>query len=265
MSIESEIRERAGALGFAAVGITDASPIDARAHLDAAIEAGRNASMRWLARDPARRCDPTSLLPDARSVICCAYPYTERGLPPHAAAPDTRRARFARSAEYHEVMREKLDALWATIAEGHPNARAKICVDTSPLLEKALAQRAGLGWIGKHTLLVNEALGSFFVLGEIITDLDLAPNTPAENRCGDCRACLDACPTAALIAPYHLDARRCISYLTIEAPRHNPEDVPSHESRVTSHGFTYGCDICQEACPYNALHRDPPFEENVDM
>ena len=266
------IRKRAIELGFGACGVTTADPVDVGVHLVDAIRDGRTADMKWLARDPAARCDPASLLPGAKSVICCALAYGDRGLPraeapllckegmgevdhdlPPPNLPLTKGeecvARFARGADYHEVVREKLEGLWKSIEGKARDVQAKLCVDTSPILEKALAQRAGLGWIGKHTILLNEELGSWFVLGEIITDLELGPDAPVDDMCGDCRCCLEACPTGAIVDGRVLDARKCISYLTIEVPR---LDSPSHESRVTSHGFSYGCDICQEACPYNS-------------
>lgn len=274
------IREKGKALGFTRIGVTSAAPVDAEEHLRTAIADGRIAQMHWLARNPARRCDPTALLPGARSVICCALPYGEHGChseqgeesPCSCNAGDSsltlrmtsQVARYARGADYHDVVRAKLEALRAAILERAPGTRAKLCVDTSPILEKALAQRAGIGWIGKHTVLVNETLGSWFVLGEILTDLELEPDAPAIDRCGTCRACLDACPTGALPEPRVLDARRCISYLTIEARPHRliehqacdggqapRSSAPSdHVSRVTCHE-AYGCDRCQEACPYN--------------
>jgi epoxyqueuosine reductase len=204
--------------------------------------------MGWLARDPERRCDPRSLLSGARSVICCALAYGNAGLSgPGTRNPEPGRARFARGADYHVVVKEKLKQFWKTIHEKNPNARSKICVDTSPILEKALAARAGLGWIGKHTVLINRELGSWFVLGEIITDIEIEPDSPAPNMCGDCTKCIDACPMKAITSPQQLDARKCISYLTIEAPRLSSS---THHSRLTAHG-SYGCDLCQEACPYN--------------
>ena len=243
------IKSKAGELGFGAVGVTSADPVDAGAHLDDAIGGGRVAEMGWLARDPKARCDPRSLLSGARSVICCALAYGDEGLS-RLGTRDSKLgkvARFARGADYHVVVKEKLEELWKTIHEEAPDARSKICVDTSPILEKALAARAGLGWIGKHTVLLNREFGSWFVLGEVITDIEIEPDSPASNMCGECRKCMDACPTKAITSPQELDARRCISYLTIEAPRLAP---PSPGSRVPSPG-SYGCDLCQEACPYN--------------
>ncbi len=154
-------------------------------------------------------------------------------------------ARFARGADYHTAVRDKLEAIAMELNKHVPEARTKCCVDTSPLLEKALAARAGIGWIGNHTLLINPSLGSWFVLGEIVTDVAIEPDAPIEGGCGDCRACLDACPTRALEGG-RLDARRCIAYLTIEHKGGMPSDVAAHIPEGA-----YGCDVCQEACPFN--------------
>lgn len=249
-SLKGEILSAAAGLGFAAAGVTTAEPVDGRA-LFAAIDEGRIRDMAWLARDPKKRCDPASLLPGARSVICCALVYGEEGISTKGSSPRPRWiARFARGAEYHAEVRMRLEKLSEALRACVPGARVRCCVDTSPLLEKALAQRAGLGWIGKHTVLLNERLGSWFVLGEVVTDVSLPLDVPALPRCGDCCACLDACPTKALIAPGVLDASRCLSYLTIEHRGEGPE-----EFRPFLIPDMVGCDLCQEACPYNATPR----------
>jgi len=243
------IKSRAAKLGFSRTGMTTADPVDAERYLRGAIEGERIAEMKWLARDPSARCDPRALLSGARSVICCALAYGDEGFPSRESriSSHEKRARFARGADYHVVVRQKLEELWKAICERAPYARCRICVDTSPILEKALAARAGIGWIGKHTVLIDRDLGSWFVLGEIVTDIEIEPDSPIENMCGDCMKCIDACPTKAIDSPQELDARKCISYLTIEAPR---ICSASHELRVTSHD-SYGCDLCQEVCPYN--------------
>ncbi len=260
------IKREAADLGFALVGFTTAHPVDQKAYLAAAISEGRIGTMNWLARDPAKRCDPASLLPGARSVICCALQYGEKGIRPLPATPATqptnviarseatkqspsaekRKARFARGLDYHKVVHSKLEELWDNIKQRAPDAHAKFCVDTSPILEKALAARAGVGWIGKHTILINEKLGSWFVLGEIITDLKIEPDEPAKDLCADCTLCINACPTNALKASHTLDANLCVSYLTVE----HKGKVPSHMRQFIPEG-AYGCDICQTACPYN--------------
>lgn len=234
--MKSQLLSKAGELGFISCRITTANPIPSD-NLVTWLSENRHGTMRYMARDPQARCDPSSLLPGAKSVICCALKYDYQGV--------GRRARFARGPDYHIVVREKLAAIVREIERMVPSARTKCCVDTSPIMEKALAQRAGLGWIGKHSILVNPHFGSWFVLGEIITDVELEPDGPMENRCGDCRRCLDACPTSALDGS-SLDARRCISYLTIEF-KDMIDPQFTHEIAEGS----YGCDICQEVCPYN--------------
>ena len=199
-------------------------------------------------------------------MICCALAYGEDGLKDSQCGQYSQdgRARFARGAEYHAEVMLRLGLVWDAVKRRAPKARAKLCCDTSPILEKALAQRAGLGWIGKHTVLVNRELGSWFVLGEIITDIEIEPDPPHEDMCGDCTKCLDACPTKAIVSPRELDARLCISYLTTGRTgpgTRNQEPgkafrVPGSRSQVPDcrsqiPGSEYGCDLCQEACPYN--------------
>lgn len=269
---KSFIIEKALGAGFALAGITTAAPVAEMQHLQLAIADRRIGDMRWLERAPESRCDPRALLPGAKSVICCALAYGESGIETECVPPlckegvgevdragstppilplqrggeKDRRARFARGADYHKVVREKLTQLWGSIKEHAPDACAKLCVDTSPILEKALAARAGLGWIGKHTILLNRDIGSWFMLGEIITDLELEPDASGKEFCGKCRACIDACPTKALVEAHELDANRCISYLTLESKGEVPEEL----KRFVPEGAD-GCDICQEACPYN--------------
>jgi len=244
--MKSLISKTAVKLGFCAAGITSADPVDEVAHLEDAIDNGRTASMKWLARNPGMRCDPKSLFPDAKSVICLAVSYGEKGIAPLSHDADMRRARYARGADYHDAVLEKLRKLWEAVNHKAPGARARFCVDTSPVMEKALAARAGLGWIGRHTVLVNERFGSWLSLGEIITDLDIEADAPARDLCGDCRACLDACPGGALLSSRVLDSRRCISFWTTMSKEAPPEEI----RRRIPEG-AYGCDLCQEACPYN--------------
>lgn len=216
-------------LGFVKIGVTTAEPVDVVKYLKLAADEGRISEMKWLARDVEKRCDPSSLLTGAKSVVCFAYPY-----------------RFARGRDYHEVVMQKLKTIESEIKKINLSARTKLCVDTSPILEKALAERAGLGWIGKHTVLVNEKFGSFLVLGEIITDLEIEPDTPSKNLCGECRKCIDACPTGAIASPRKLDSRSCISYWTTMAKSPPPSEIAKF-----IHEETFGCDLCQNACPCN--------------
>jgi epoxyqueuosine reductase len=247
--MKSLIQQTAHDLGFAVCRITTAEPVSSEL-LTSWIDQGRHGHMRYMARNPERRCDPKSLLPGAKSVICCALAYGERGVIPteragrpppsfggHSGMTKELVARFARGADYHVVVREKLGELAEVIKARAPEAKTKCCVDTSPILEKVLAARAGVGWIGRHTLLVNPDLGSWFVLGEIIADIELEPDGPVGNMCDACTKCIDKCPTNAL-NDTSLDARKCLSYLTIECREEHGQS-------------SYGCDVCQEVCPYN--------------
>lgn len=244
--MEKIIKSAANDLGFCLVGITSAEPVRHVKYLEDAVDLGRIASMHWLARDSGKRCDPASLLAGAKSVICCALKFGEEGIDNKNGVVDKLRARFARGRDYHVAIREGLEKLQKLILAERPDARTKVCVDTSPVLEKALAARAGLGTIGKNTILINDEIGSWFMLGTIIADIELKPDAPAKNLCGECTRCIDACPTGALIAPCKLDARKCISYLTIEVKDNSLEkgNTPVPEG-------AYGCDICQDACPLN--------------
>ncbi|MFH1653952.1 MAG: tRNA epoxyqueuosine(34) reductase QueG [Pseudomonadota bacterium] len=253
------IKQKALDVGFDLCGITTADTLcEDLSHLKKYLCEHHNGTMSWLARSPERRIDPKSLMPDAKSVICCALTYGDNGLIENLSPLPLRErvrvrvrgvsASYARGADYHEVIKEKLKKLWDEIKKEHPNAKAKLCVDTSLILEKALAQRAGLGWIGKNTLLINEKFGPWLLLGEIITDIKLEPDRPIQNQCGDCTKCIDACPTKALIAEHDLNASRCISYLTIE---HKGEIDPNLKSFIQP--GMYGCDVCLEVCPWGSV------------
>ncbi len=219
-------------------------------------------------RDPdqlADRSDPTRLLPGARAalVVAAAYPAPHSG-PPRAGAAAGAIAAYACGADYHAVIKARLVRLADAIADavGHPIGH-RACVDSAPVLERDLAERAGLGFLGKNTMLIVPGAGSYLLLGELLVDVDLAADQPPPRPrdCGDCRACLDACPTGALVAPYRLDARRCISYLTIENRRAIPTSLrPAIGSAV------FGCDRCQKVCPYNATAaRAAPLPELIGI
>jgi len=233
------IKRRAAGLGLDACGITSADPSAHAAFYREWIARGESGEMAWLARDPDRRSDPRNVLPGARSLIVAGLNYWQPA-PPRRG----RIARYALGDDYHEVLLEKLRMLADEI--GQNGAQAKIYVDTGPVLEKPLAQRAGLGWQGKSTMLLHRDFGPWLLLGEIITTLDLEPDAPATDHCGSCHRCIDACPTGAIKAPYQLDARRCIAYLTIELKGSIPEELrPLIGDRV------YGCDECLDVCPWN--------------
>jgi len=241
-------------IGFSSVGIAPAEPSPALPRLIRWLEEGRNGSMAYLARDPLARGDPRNLLGGCRSVICAALPYST-GDDPAAGRPELGRiSRYAWGDDYHAVVKEKLEALSSRIRREWPEARARVAVDTSPIMEKALAAQAGIGWMGKHTLMIDPGRGSWFVLGEVLTTLALSPTGAVEDRCGGCSRCVEACPTGAIVEPYLLDARRCLSYWTIER---KGEIDPEIEIRTGN--WIFGCDVCQEVCPWN--ERAPRAEE----
>ena len=253
-TLTEALRTRALALGFDGCRITTADPPASGPRLLEAITEGRHADMAWLARNADKRVDPQRVLPGARSILTVAASYAvpDGGTRPHpAAGPVGEVARYARHADYHDVLATPLRALaeWMD-GQGGPGTRSLWYVDTGPVLERDLAQRAGLGFVGRHTGLVSRGLGNWFLIAEILTTLDLEPDPPEPNRCGRCTRCLEACPTGALPAPFTLDARRCLSYLTIEHRGPIPE-----EFRVAMGARIFGCDDCLAACPWNRFAR----------
>jgi epoxyqueuosine reductase len=232
--------------GFDLAGVAPAEPAEDYAHYERWAERGMAGEMRYMSdRRKELRRDPRSLLPSARSVICVGKLYN--------TAPEVRDPPISRyawgSRDYHDVLREGLERMVERLS-AITLFEWKICVDTAPLLERTYARLAGLGWIGKNTCLINEPMGSWFFLGEILTSLELDPDAPPPDRCGSCTRCIEACPTQALIPDgdsWTLDARRCISYLTIELRGPVPEDL-----RAGVGGHVFGCDICQEVCPWNS-------------
>ncbi|MBO6666513.1 tRNA epoxyqueuosine(34) reductase QueG [Parvibaculum sp.] len=239
---------RANEAGFDDIGIARA---DARADLPARLQhwlgLGRHGQMGWMAETAARRADPQTLWPDAKSVIMLAMNYGPEGDPLEALERRDRAAIsvYAQNRDYHDLVKKRLKQVARWLAETS-SAEVKVFVDTAPVMEKPFAEAAGLGWQGKHTNLVSRKLGSWFFLGAIFTTLDLAADEPHDDRCGECRRCLDICPTKAFPAPYELDARRCISYLTIENKGHIPL-----EFREPMGNRIYGCDDCLAVCPWN--------------
>jgi epoxyqueuosine reductase len=206
---------------------------------------GHHGGMGWMARDPEARIDPQRILPGARTAIAVALAYRHPDPVPLApGAPLV--SRYAWGDDYHVVMGEKLRALEAALREECPAARTRIACDTSPVMDKAWAVAAGIGWEGKNACVIHPANGSWLFLGEIFTDVEIAPDPPAVDRCGTCTACLEACPTGAFPEPYVLDARRCISYLTIE--RRGPFE-PAEAGAIGD--WLVGCDVCQDVCPWN--------------
>jgi epoxyqueuosine reductase len=252
--LEEMIHDFARAAGFALVGIAPATPADGFSRLQEWLSRGYAGEMNYMSRHAAARQHPSSILPAVRSVIMVAMDYSETGdhewqrKPSEAErANQSKIARYAAGTDYHEVMWHRLDKLLAALQCEVPHCRGRGVVDTAPLLERDFARRAGLGWIGKNTMLINPQRGSYFFLGALLTDLDLKPDAPHEiDHCGSCTACLEACPTQAFAGPGWLDARRCISYLTIELRGPIPES-----SRPGIGDWLFGCDVCQEVCPWN--------------
>ena len=239
----------ARAAGFAKMGICrpDAIP-DAGARLADFVADGRHGQMGWMAERMTWRADPSALWPDAKSVIMLAEPYTPDD-DPLAALERHDRATisvYARNRDYHDLVKKRLKRVGRWLLDQAPGAEIKVFVDTAPVMEKPLAQAAGLGWQGKHTNLLSRDLGNWFFLGAIFTTVDLPPDAAEYEHCGSCTACLDICPTAAFPAPYQLDARRCISYLTIE--HRGPVD---RDLRALMGNRIYGCDDCLAICPWN--------------
>ncbi len=232
----------AGDLGFCRVGIAPAAPAAHAGRFRRFLELGYHADMGYLARAPDRRCDPRNLLEGAKSVIClaCSYaPLPGEDTPGHVA-------RYARGRDYHRALAGRCRKLLAELSRAAGELACRICVDTSALLERELAASAGVGWIGRNGCLIDARFGSYLLLAEIVTNLPLAPDDPQPNRCGSCRACVQACPTGAIRDDALLDARRCVSYLTIEHRR----GIPA-EFRAAIGECVFGCDLCQQVCPFN--------------
>lgn len=260
-SLRPQLEAKARELGFAALGIAGVELGADEAQLLRWLELGRHGEMSYMARHGTRRSRPAELVPGTRSVISLRMDY----FPPQSSDPfanlaDTRRAyvsRYALGRDYHKLMRPRLQRLADWLAAQIGPFGHRVFVDSAPVLEKALARNAGLGWIGKHTNLLAREAGSWFFLGEIYTDLALPPDQAASDHCGRCTRCIQACPTGAIVAPYELDARRCISYLSIEHPGSIPEALrPAMGNRI------YGCDDCQLVCPWNkfaTLSAEPDF------
>ena len=253
MSIAAAVKRRAEELGFVACGITDPSPIVDGGWLDRWLASGYAGVMRYLHRQARKRKDPGLIIPEAKSVVVVLDNYYDGQADP---GPPPRVARYARGEDYHTVTRERLEPL-ADLLRSHGARIAHTFVDSGPVPERALALRAGLGWIGKNTMLIRPGTGSFFFIGTVFTDLALAPDaSDATDHCGTCTRCLEACPTGALVEPRVLDATRCISYLTIEQKGPIPADVAEQLD-----GWVFGCDICNEVCPWNQRFAQPTSAE----
>ncbi len=252
-ALRAEVERRSRAAGFDVAGVTspDAIP-QAAPRLREFLAEGRHGTMTWMAGTAARRAAPRALWPEVRSVIMLGMNYGPDHDPLEALAQRTRGviSVYAQGRDYHDIIKGRLKQIagWLHGATGH---EVKVFVDTAPVMEKPLAEAAGLGWQGKHTNLVSRELGSWLFLGAIFTTAELAADTPEQDHCGSCRKCLDICPTGAFPAPYQLDARRCISYLTIEHKGHIPAKF-----RAAMGNRIFGCDDCLAVCPWNKFARE---------
>jgi epoxyqueuosine reductase len=245
------VKRQAAAVGFDLCGVAPAADFPELQFLRSWLDRGFAGGMQYMHRSADRRADVRNVLPSARAVICLGTVYNVDR--PYSAGDRGRAAiaRYAWGDDYHEVIRRRLDALVAWLGGcAGPGFEARAYVDTGPVQERVYAQRAGLGWIGKNTCLISPRAGSWIFLSEIICNLDLEPDAPALDQCGKCTRCLDACPTEAFVEPGVLDSTRCLSYLTIE----NKGGIPAAQREPVG-AHAYGCDICQEVCPWNLSHK----------
>lgn len=258
--MSAQIKMRAHGLGYHKVGIVRAESLSSeRRRSEEWLARGYHGEMNWMARDPEQRTDLQKIFPEARSVVVVALNYYT----PHQHSNNSATGKVSRYAwgdDYHEVLGEKLHALLDWIKEQCPDAQGKVCVDIQPTMDKAWAARAGLGWIGKHTNLITQEYGSWVFLGELILNLELEyDREEVADQCGSCTLCIDACPTTAIVEPYVLDSNLCISHATIES---RASEMRADVAEKLE-GWFYGCDICQDVCPWNQMTPntdEPRFE-----
>jgi epoxyqueuosine reductase len=263
----NELKQQALREGFNKVGVVRAERLDAEApRLKEWLARGYHGEMSWMARDVEKRLNPLEIFPPARSIVVVALNYYTPEQ--HEENSNTGKvSRYAWGDDYHDVLKTKLESLLAWIRERVPEAAGKVCVDIQPVMDKAWAVRAGIGWLGKHTNVITQEFGSWVFIGELLLNLDLEADAEfAEDHCGTCTLCIDACPTQAITEPYVVDSNRCISYATIEL--RTPELPASIQEELS--GWLYGCDICQDVCPWNRFQapteeaRFAPREGNVN-
>ncbi|MFN0158958.1 MAG: tRNA epoxyqueuosine(34) reductase QueG [Bacteroidota bacterium] len=246
LGASERIKKKAIELGFSKVGIARAETLDAESgRLEEWLSHGYQGSMEWMTRSKEKRSNPANIVPGAKSVICVAMNYYTPVQ--HSQERSVGKiSRYAWGDDYHDVLTGRLKQLWAWMQAEFPGVEGRYYVDTGPVMEKVWAERAGIGWIAKHTNVITPEFGSWVFLGEIITTLELEPDAPATDHCGTCVLCIEACPTGAITEPYVVDSNRCLSYLTIE---HRGEIEGEIKNKFEN--WIYGCDICQDVCPWN--------------
>jgi epoxyqueuosine reductase len=256
--LTARVKSIARDLGFSFCGVAKAGFLEEEApRLEQWLAEGKHGTMHWMENHFDKRLDPRILVPGAKSVVSVLYNYFPDCTQHDPEAPKI--SRYAYGEDYHDVIRDRLKEFLHRIREQAGDVQGRVFVDSAPVMDKAWAARAGLGWQGKHTNLISKGHGSWFFIAELILDLQLEPDGPVTDHCGTCTACIDACPTDAIIAPYVLDASKCISYLTIELREAIPEEFKGRMD-----GWAFGCDVCQEVCPWNrfsAPHSEPRFAQ----
>jgi len=255
-SLTNKIKQKAYELGFEQTGIAPAEPLSGEAmRLAGWLARSYHATMHWMERNTDRRTDPQKVVPGARSVISVAVNYyTSHEIIDHPERGKI--SRYAWGDDYHNIVGNRVKSLWEYIKELEPDAEGRYYVDTGPVMEKVWAMRAGIGWIGKHTNLISREYGSWIFLGEILTTLGLEYDVPTQDYCGTCRRCIDACPTGAIVDEYVLDSNKCLSYITIEHRDAYPEYIKPNTEQ-----WIFGCDICQDVCPWNIKFSQPAAVE----
>ncbi|MEX0994255.1 MAG: tRNA epoxyqueuosine(34) reductase QueG, partial [Balneolaceae bacterium] len=253
-----KIRRKAYTLGFGACGFARAEPLDREAYrLESWLKDGRHGSMHWMENHFDKRVNPTKLVPGAKSIISVLGSYHfEKNLEYDRQFGVPKIAKYARGRDYHKVFKQKLFKLFDFIIEEIGDVHGRVFVDSAPVMDKVWAERAGIGWIGKNSNLLNKEHGSFFLIGEIILNLECVYDTPGTDHCGTCTKCIEACPTDAIHEPYRIDSNRCISYLTIELKEKIPQEY--HQAMGE---WMFGCDICQDVCPWNRKAKNGQIED----
>ena len=256
------IKDHAKRLGFLSCGISNAGFLEDEApRLEQWLRQGHHGSMSYMERNFDKRLDPTKLVPGAKSVVSLLYNYFPKESQSDTSAPKI--SKYAYGKDYHTVIKDKLFELMYLIQEEVGEIHGRVFVDSAPVLDKAWAAKAGLGWIGKHTNLISKQAGSFYFIAELIMDLSLEQDAPVTDHCGSCTACIDACPTQAIVAPYQVDGSKCISYFTIELKEAIPQEVKGQFDN-----WAFGCDVCQDVCPWNRFstpHQEPQFDPSPEL